>query len=102
MNNVLALCSKEKCAAIIDAVSHRVSMALACEANGVSFKTGQGWIEQAKSDMDMGIENEYTEFYSALRRAQMTKVREHLDIIASRPENCEADAWILDSVYGRH
>ena len=100
MSKLLELCSTEKRAAIIDAVSHRIHFNLAAEANGVSCDTLKGWIDKARADMALGIENEHTEFYAAISRAQMTKMREHLDIIAARPERWEADAWILDCVYG--
>ena len=100
-NNV-ELCSPEKRAAIVDAISHRIHYTVAAEANGVGYKLFIGWIDKARQDMDDGIENEYTEFYTALKRAEMTKMREHLDVIAARPENWEADAWILERVWPNH
>jgi len=100
MSKLLELCSTEKRAALIDAVSHRIHFNLAAEANGISSNTMKGWIDKAQADMTLGVENEHTEFYAAMTRAQMTKIREHLDIISSRPEGWEADAWILSSVYG--
>lgn len=87
--------TKEKRDAIIDAVSNRIPLYLAAESNGVGVEIFKDWIYTAQIDMDGGLDNEFTQFYTAIKKAQMTKIREHLSIIAARPENWEADAWIL-------
>ena len=94
-NQVTNHWTKEKRDAMIDAISHRVPFYLAAEANGVSAVVFYDWIRLAKMDMDAGIVSDLTEFYTAIKKAQMTKIREHLSIIAARPENWQADAWIL-------
>lgn len=86
----------ERRASIIDAISHRIPYEMAAEANGICLDTLYEWLKIGKQHRSEGIDSEYTIFSEALKRAEMTKVREHTDIIAARPERWQADAWLLE------
>jgi hypothetical protein len=86
----------ERRASIIDAISHRIPYEMAAEANGISLETLYEWLRIGKDHRNERIESDYTIFSEALKRAEMTKVREHTEIIASRPERWQADAWLLE------
>lgn len=86
----------ERRGAIIDAISHRVPYEMAAEANGISLETLYAWLRTGKEHRDKNIESDYTIFSEALKRAEMTKVREHTDMIAAKPERWQADAWLLE------
>jgi hypothetical protein len=92
----------ERRASIIDAVSHRIPYEMAAEANGISLETLYEWLRIGKAHRDEGIESDYTIFSEALKRAEMTKVRQHMDIISDRPERWQADAWILERRWHKH
>jgi transposase len=82
--------------AIIDAISHRIPYEYAAEANGIAEVTLYDWINTGKAHMAEGIDSEYVKFSQDIKRAEMTKMRTHMDIIAERPERWQADAWILE------
>ncbi len=86
----------ERRASIIDAISHRIPYELAAEANGICLDTLYEWFKIGRQHRDQGIDSDYTIFSEALKRAEMTKVREHTDIISARPERWQADAWLLE------
>ena len=86
----------ERRAAIIDAISHRIPYEMAAEANGISGETLYEWLRTAKEHRDQGIDSDYTIFSEGLKRAEMTRVREHTDMIAAKPERWQADAWLLE------
>ena len=92
----------ERRASIIDAISHRIPYEMAAEANGISLETLYEWLRIGKAHRDEGIESDYTIFSEALKRAEMTKVRQHMDIISDRPERWQADAWILERRWHKH
>lgn len=92
----------ERRASIIDAISHRIPYEMAAEANGICLDTLYEWLKIGKSHRNEGIDSDYTIFSEALKRAEMTKVREHTDIIAARPERWQADAWILERRWHKH
>jgi transposase-like protein len=92
----------ERRASIIDAISHRIPYEMAAEANGISGETLYEWLRTAKEHRDEGIESDYTIFSEALKRSEMTKVREHTEIIAARPERWQADAWLLERRWHKH
>src|SRR3954471_12282236 len=85
----------ERRTSIIDAISHRIPYEMAAEANGISLSTLYEWFKIGREHQEEGISSDYTIFSEALKRAEMTKVREHTDIIAARPERWQADAWLL-------
>ena len=86
----------ERTAAIIDAIAHRVPYELAAEANGISAETLYEWLRIGKKHRNECIDSEHAKFSEALKRAEMTKVREHTEVIAARPERWQADAWLLE------
>ena len=69
---------------------------MAAEAHGINVETLYDWLRTAKAHRDEGIASDYTVFSEALKRAEMTRVRQHTDIIADRPERWQADAWLLE------
>lgn len=86
----------ERCAAIIDAISHRIPYELAAEANGIAEKTLYNWLDQGYKDQLEELDTPYSDFLQSIKRVEMTKVRLHSDIIAERPERWQADAWLLE------
>ena len=88
--------TKERCDAIIDAISHRIPYELAAEANGICEDTLYEWLKTGRNHQKAGISSEYSIFSESLKRAEMQKLRQHCDIIAERPERWQADAWLLE------
>lgn len=87
---------------IVDAIRNRIPYEYAAEANGISERTLYYWLELGQQHQLDGIDSEYTEFLQAIKRAEMTKMREHSDIIAARPERWQADAWLLERRWPKH
>jgi len=87
---------------IIDAISHRIPYQMAAEANGISVETLYAWLRTAKEHQNEGIVSDFTIFSEALKRSEMTKVREHCDMIAAKPERWQADAWLLERRWHKH
>jgi transposase-like protein len=92
----------ERCAAIVDAISHRIPYEYAAEANGICEDTLYEWLRIARVHRAEGVESDYTRFSEAIKRAEMQRMREHSDIIAARPERWQADAWILERRWNKH
>ena len=92
----------ERRAAIIDAISHRIPYEMAAEANGISLSTLYEWFRIGREHQEEGISSDYTIFSEALKKAEMVKVRQHMDIISDRPERWQADAWILERRWHKH
>ncbi len=86
----------ERRGAIIDAISHRVPYEMAAEANGISLDTLYEWLKIGNNHRDQNIDSDYTIFSEALKTAEMTKIRQHTDMIAAKPERWQADAWLLE------
>ena len=92
----------ERCAAIVDAIAHRIPYEYAAQASGISEKTLYTWLEIAREHQDEGIDSEYTKFLQDIKRAEMNRIREHIDIISQRPERWQADAWMLERRWHKH
>lgn len=92
----------ERRASIIDAISHRIPYEMAAEANGISGSTLYEWLKVGKEHQDDAIDSDYSQFSEAIKRAEMTRVREHQDMIAAKPERWQADAWILERRWHKH
>ncbi len=92
----------ERCAAIIDAISHRIPYEYAAEANGICEDTLYEWLKIGRKHRAERIDSDYTRFSESIKRAEMTRMRGHLDIIAERPERWQADAWILERRWYKH
>lgn len=89
-------------ASIIDAISHRIPYEMAAEANGICLETLYEWLRIGKQHRSEGIESDYTIFSESLKKAEMTRVRQHMDIISDRPERWQADAWLLERRWHKH
>jgi len=94
--------TEERRSAIIDAISHRIPYEYAAEANGICEATLHDWLNTAKAHRLEGIESDYTRFSEAIKRAEMTRMREHSDMIAAKPERWQADAWLLERRWPKH
>ncbi len=94
--------TKERRDAIIDAISHRIPYEYAALANGICEETLYEWLRVAKVHHAEGIDSEYTAFSEAIKRAEMTRMREHSDMIAAKPERWQADAWLLERRWPKH
>lgn len=92
----------ERCALIVDNIRNRIPYEYAAEANGITEKTLYNWIGIAKQHQEEGIDSEYTQFLQDIKKAEMSRMRDHLDVIAARPERWQADAWILERRWPKH
>jgi hypothetical protein len=92
----------ERRSAIVDAIAHRIPYEYAAMANGIAEKTLYTWLEVAKHHLEEGIESDYTQFLQDIKRAEMTRIREHSDMIAAKPERWQADAWMLERRWHKH
>jgi hypothetical protein len=92
----------ERRSSIIDAISHRIPYQMAAEANGICEETLYEWLRIGKQHRTDGIDSDYTIFSESLKKAEMTRVRQHMDIIADRPERWQADSWILERRWHKH
>lgn len=94
--------TEERRTAIIDAIAHRIPYEYAAEANGICEATLYDWLNTARKHRQEGIESEYTVFSEGIKRAEMTRMREHADMIAAKPERWQADAWLLERRWPKH
>jgi len=92
----------ERCAAIIDAISRRAPHEMAAEANGICLETFYEWLRIAKAHRVDGITSEYTIFSAGVKSAELKRVLEHTDKIASNVDRWQADAWILERRWHKH
>lgn len=92
----------ERCALIVDAIAHRIPYEYAAEANGICEDTLYEWLKIARSHKAQGIDTAYTKFSEDIKRAEMTRIREHMDMIAAKPERWQADAWMLERRWHKH
>lgn len=92
----------ERRSAIIDAISHRIPYEYAALANGICEETLYEWLRIAKAHRNEGIDSDYTQFSEAIKRAEMQRMREHSDMIAAKPKNWQADAWLLERRWPKH
>ena len=92
----------ERCAQIIHDISRRVPYELAAEANGICEATLYDWLNTGKAHQLEGIETDYSRFSESIKRAELTRVLEHTDMIAAKPERWQADAWLLERRWPKH
>lgn len=57
------------------------------------------WLNRAKEDRKSGIETIYTKFSDALKKAQAEAVQFLVGEICIRPNNWQANAWILERCF---
>jgi len=82
--------------AILDAIRHRIPYELAANANGICAETLYAWLRQGRADRAEGKSTDFSVFSEDIKKAEMVRMREHLDMIAVKPERWQADAWILE------
>ena len=94
--------TKERCAAIVDAIRNRVPYEYAAEGNGISESTLYIWLDMAKEHQAKGIDSEYVVFLQDIKRAEMQRITEHNNNIASHVDKWQSDAWILERRWHKH
>ena len=82
--------------AIVNDISNRIPYALAAEANGICEDTLYEWINRGKRDKKEGIESGFATFSESIKKTELKKIREHMEVIAEREKNWQAHAWILE------
>lgn len=87
---------------IIEAIRNRIPYEFAAEANGISERTLYYWLELGHKHQLDEVDSDYADFLQSIKRAEMDKVRHHLDIISARPERWQAEAWILERRWPKH
>lgn len=92
----------ERRAAIIDAISKRVPYEFAAEGNGICEDTLYDWINTGKKHRKEGIDSDFANFSEAIKKAEMSKIVEHSEKIASNVDRWQADAWILERRWHKH
>lgn len=92
----------ERRAAIILAISKRVPYEYAAEGNGISEETLYDWLRTARKHESEGITSDYTIFSEGIKNAELSRIVEHNEKIASNIERWQADAWILERRWPKH
>lgn len=92
----------ERRAAIIHAISKRVPYEFAAEANGIGETTLYEWLALGRLHTSEGKTSEYSVFAEAIKSAEMSKIIEHNEKIASNVDRWQADAWILERRWHKH
>lgn len=92
----------DRCALIVDAISHRVPYEYAAEANGITEKTLYNWIDIARKHQSEGLNSEYTVFLQDIKRAEMNRIIEHNNNISYHVDKWQGDAWILERRWHKH
>lgn len=92
----------ERRADIIFAISKRVPYQFAAESNGITERTLYLWLDIGAKHFDEEIESDYADFFQAIKKAEMQKIMEHMEMIAAKPERWQADAWLLERRWHKH
>jgi hypothetical protein len=92
----------ERCAAIIAAIAKRAPYEYAAGANGISEATLYIWLDIAKDHLSQNIESEYTVFLEGIKKAELDRIIEHNDMIASHVDKWQGDAWLLERRWHKH
>lgn len=92
----------ERRAAIVAAIRSRVPYEYAAEGNGICEDTLYEWLAIGRKHRKEGIDSEYSFFSEDIKRAEMERITEHNDNIASHVEKWQADAWILERRWHKH
>jgi hypothetical protein len=92
----------ERRAAIIDAISKRAPYEYAAEANGICEATLYIWMDIGREHKSQGITSEYTIFLEGIKNAELSRIVEHNEKIASNIKRWQADAWILERRWHKH
>lgn len=86
------LFTPKRCGEIVSAISNLIPKEVAAEASGISYERLKKWFSKANDDVD----NDYTQFFVACRKAEMQCIKRQLDLIEARPDNWQAHAWLLE------
>jgi hypothetical protein len=92
----------ERTAAIVHAIARRVPYEYAAEANGICEDTLYEWLRRGRKDRAEGKDSDHAKFLENVKRAEMQRICEHMDIISDRPRQWQADAWILERRWNKH
>jgi transposase len=92
----------ERCASIVSAIRNRVPYAMAAEAYGICEDTLYEWLKIAREHKAQGIDSDYARFSESIKQAEMSRVIEHNEKIASNVDRWQADAWILERRWHKH
>lgn len=92
----------ERRAAIVKSIRSRVPYEYAAEGNGICEATLYIWFDIGKEHKAKGIDSDYTIFIEDIKRAEMERIIEHNDNIASHVEKWQSDAWILERRWYKH
>ena len=92
----------ERRASIVAAIRSRVPYEYAAEGNGICESTLYIWFDIAKEHKAQGIDSEYTVFLEDIKRAEMSRIIEHNENIASHVDKWQGDAWILERRWHKH
>lgn len=92
----------ERCAAIVNAISKRVPYEFAAEGNGICESTLFEWIALGKAHRMQGITSDYSIFSESIKRAEMDRIIEHNENIASHVDKWQGDAWLLERRWYKH
>lgn len=86
----------ERRQAILQSISDRIPYELSAEANGICEDTLYNWINLGKEHLAAGIDSDYSIFVESIKKTEQIRIKNHLEIIADKPERWQADAWILE------
>jgi hypothetical protein len=92
----------ERRAAIVKSIRSRVPYEYAAEGNGICEDTLYEWLAKGRLHRKEGIDSEYAIFSEDIKRAEMERIIEHNDNIASHVEKWQSDAWILERRWYKH
>ena len=92
----------ERRAAIINAIARRAPYEFAAEGNGISEATLYSWLETGREHKDEGITSDYSVFLEGIKNAELSRIIEHNEKIASNVDRWQADAWILERRWHKH
>lgn len=93
--------TQDKRLLIVDSIAHQIPYGLASEAHGIPLSVFESWIFAGRRDCLVGVNSAQAQFFQDVKNAEMKCIRTHLDLIAARPDNWEAHAWLLERRWPR-
>jgi hypothetical protein len=84
---------------VVDAVKRVLVLRHVAGLCKIHFTSIYNWLEQAQADLKENQDTIHVRFFYALKNAQAEKVQEMLDAIATRVNNWQANAWILERCF---
>ena len=92
----------ERCARIIQAIYDRIPYEIAAESNGICVETLYEWINQGRADTRAEIDSEKAKFSNAIKEAEASRIKKHLENIDLGNDKWQGQAWILERRWYRH